>query len=107
MLYLDVKVVTSLLLLQAPFFSDEEETYSTPKADALFFPRENPRALVIRPTEQWPSKSEKSSPFKGSSAPIHENGEYYLAINFLMIYNQFNLQSLYCPFAQLTTNYYF
>ncbi|KAJ6727792.1 NUCLEOPORIN [Salix koriyanagi] len=30
---------------KVPFFSDEEETPSTPKADALFIPRENPRAL--------------------------------------------------------------
>ncbi|CAI9260193.1 unnamed protein product [Lactuca saligna] len=38
-------------------FSDDEETNSTPKADALFIPRENPRALVIRPLKQWPGKS--------------------------------------------------
>lgn len=61
---------------RVPFFSDDEETASTPKADALFLPRENPRSLVIRPAEQWPSKSsaEKAFPFKDAS-PIHENGK--------------------------------
>ncbi|KAE8649301.1 hypothetical protein Csa_014696 [Cucumis sativus] len=57
------------------FFSDDEETPSTPKADALFIPRENPRALVIRPTDQWPSKAnlDKSLPSKGTS--VRENGK--------------------------------
>lgn len=65
-----------LSLLQVPFFSDDEETAGTPKADALFLPRENPRALVIRPAEQWPSKSsaDKASAFKDTS-PMHENGK--------------------------------
>ncbi|XP_061983711.1 nuclear pore complex protein NUP98A isoform X3 [Populus nigra] len=59
---------------KVPFFSDEEETPSTPKADALFIPRENPRALVIRPMDQWPSRAsaEKASPLN-ASAPVHEN----------------------------------
>lgn len=56
---------------RVPFFSDEDETPSTPKADAVFVPRENPRALVIRPVDQWPSKSS----MKESSATVHENGE--------------------------------
>ncbi|XP_011038041.1 PREDICTED: nuclear pore complex protein NUP98A-like isoform X2 [Populus euphratica] len=62
---------------KVPFFSDEEETPSTPKADALFIPRENPRALVIRPMDQWPSReiAEKASPLN-ASAPVHENGEF-------------------------------
>lgn len=62
--------------LQVPFFSDDEETASTPKADALFLPRENPRALVIRPAEQWPLKSsaDKALAFKDTS-PVHENGK--------------------------------
>ncbi|CAK7357516.1 unnamed protein product [Dovyalis caffra] len=59
---------------KVPFFSDEEETPSTPKADALFIPRENPRALVIRPMDQWSSRAsaEKASPLN-ASAPVHEN----------------------------------
>ncbi|KAJ7015171.1 nuclear pore complex protein NUP98A-like isoform X4 [Populus alba x Populus x berolinensis] len=59
---------------KVPFFSDEEETPSTPKADALFIPRENPRALVIRPMDQWPSResAEKASPLN-ASAPVYEN----------------------------------
>ncbi|KAK6250875.1 hypothetical protein SCA6_004880 [Theobroma cacao] len=62
---------------KVPFFSDDEETPSTPKADAVFIPRENPRALVIRPTENWSSRAsaEKASPLKDASTPVHENGK--------------------------------
>ncbi|XP_010319418.2 nuclear pore complex protein NUP98A isoform X2 [Solanum lycopersicum] len=62
---------------KVPFFSDDDETPSTPKADALFVPRENPRALVIRPVDQWPSRGgvEKVSPSKHMSIPAHENGK--------------------------------
>ncbi|KAH1103503.1 hypothetical protein AAZX31_13G246800 [Glycine max] len=57
------------------FFSDDEDTPTTPKADALFIPRENPRALIICPMEQWPGKvSEKPSTFKDRSIPVNENG---------------------------------
>ncbi|KAG6688088.1 hypothetical protein I3843_11G106400 [Carya illinoinensis] len=64
---------------KVPFFSDDEETPSTPKADALFIPRENPRALVIRPMEQSPlrASAEKASPLKDISTPVHENGKIY------------------------------
>ncbi|OVA16590.1 Peptidase S59 [Macleaya cordata] len=60
---------------RVPFFSDDEESPSTPKADALFIPRENPRALVIRPTEQWTSRTtaEKSSLLRDTNTPVHEN----------------------------------
>jgi len=62
-------------LLQVPFFSDDEDTTTTPKADALFIPRENPRALIISPMEQWPAKaSEKAITFKDRSIPGNENG---------------------------------
>ncbi|KAJ3681305.1 hypothetical protein LUZ60_015794 [Juncus effusus] len=37
-----------------PYFADEDEVPSTPKADAFFIPRENPRSLIVRPIEQWP-----------------------------------------------------
>ncbi|KAA8536678.1 hypothetical protein F0562_029156 [Nyssa sinensis] len=59
---------------KVPFFSDDK-TPSTPKADALF-PRENPRALVIRPMEQWPKRAntEKMSPLVCESFQVHENG---------------------------------
>ncbi|KAJ7945107.1 Nuclear pore complex protein NUP98A [Quillaja saponaria] len=62
---------------KVPFFSDDENTQSTPKADALFIPRENPRALVIRPMEQWPLKAsvEKASPLKDSYTAKHKNVE--------------------------------
>ncbi|CAA3022457.1 nuclear pore complex NUP98A isoform X1 [Olea europaea subsp. europaea] len=61
---------------KVPFFSDDEEAPSTPKADALYIPRENPRALVIRPLEQWPSRAstERTTPSKPKST-VHENGK--------------------------------
>ncbi|ONM25681.1 Nuclear pore complex protein NUP98A [Zea mays] len=43
---------------KVPFFADDEESPATPKADAFFIPRENPRNLVIRPIEQWSSRRE-------------------------------------------------
>ncbi|XP_042407914.1 nuclear pore complex protein NUP98A-like isoform X1 [Zingiber officinale] len=57
-----------------PFFADDE-TPSTPKADALFIPRENPRALVIRPVEEWPPRStlEKGSISKYGTKSADEN----------------------------------
>ncbi|XP_062201968.1 nuclear pore complex protein NUP98A-like isoform X2 [Phragmites australis] len=42
---------------KVPFFADDEESPATPKADAFFIPRENPRSLIIRPIDQWPSRS--------------------------------------------------
>ncbi|KAM7481878.1 hypothetical protein LguiB_006461 [Lonicera macranthoides] len=53
---------------KVPFFSDELPT-------PAFIPRENPRALVIRPSERWPLKVnlEKISPLKCSS--IHASNE--------------------------------
>nr|XP_051180504.1 nuclear pore complex protein NUP98A-like isoform X4 [Lolium perenne] len=42
---------------KVPFFADDEESSVTPKADAFFIPRENPRSLIIRQTDQWPSRS--------------------------------------------------
>ncbi|XP_051120462.1 nuclear pore complex protein NUP98A [Andrographis paniculata] len=61
---------------KVPFFNDDGETPSNPKADALFVPRENPRALVIRPLDQWPSRSsvEKTKPM---GTPMHENGKVH------------------------------
>ncbi|ONK78817.1 uncharacterized protein A4U43_C02F22740 [Asparagus officinalis] len=65
-----------------PFFSDDESATATPKADALFIPRVNPRSLIIRPIEQWPlrpnaSKLPQDSPLNGNgkvsgepSAPV-------------------------------------
>lgn len=62
---------------QVPFFNDDEETPSTPKADALFIPRENPRALVIRPVEQLQPRMsiEKSTPSKYMSGATLEKGK--------------------------------
>ncbi|KAL0812975.1 hypothetical protein Bca101_069418 [Brassica carinata] len=59
-----------------PFFADDEEnSSSTPKADALFIPRENPRALVIRPVQQWSSRVKSTIPKDRPTAPPHENGK--------------------------------
>lgn len=68
-----------------PFFSEDDETPSTPKADALFVPRENPRALVIRPVDQWPSRGglEKISPSKQTSSPAHDNGRLWIVFYLL------------------------
>ncbi|XP_013657759.1 nuclear pore complex protein NUP98A [Brassica napus] len=61
---------------KVPFFTDDEETpSSTPKADALFIPRENPRALVIRPAQQWSSRGKSTIPKERPTAPVHENGK--------------------------------
>ncbi|KAL6582098.1 hypothetical protein OROMI_006112 [Orobanche minor] len=65
--------------LKVAFFNDDEETPSTPKADALFVPRENPRALVIRPLGQWHSRSGMAKTM-ANGTPVHENGccpKYY------------------------------
>lgn len=59
--------------IQVPFFSDDDEAPSTPKADALFVPRENPRALIIRPIDQWPKSS-----MKEACVLVHENGIEFL-----------------------------
>ncbi|GJX31429.1 nuclear pore complex protein NUP98A-like protein [Tanacetum coccineum] len=65
-------------LMQVSFFSDEEETTSRPKADALFIPRENLSALVIRPLETWPGNASAEKP-KGVSSPAQTNGKYVLS----------------------------
>lgn len=63
------------------FFSGEEENTSTPKADALFIPRENPRALVIRPVEQWYGKvSAEKLKEKNVSSPAQANGKISLLL---------------------------
>ncbi|PIA38974.1 hypothetical protein AQUCO_02700272v1 [Aquilegia coerulea] len=60
---------------KVPFYYDDEEAPSTPKADALFIPRENPRALVVCSSEKWPSRAsvEKPSPVKNTHDSVHGN----------------------------------
>lgn len=60
------------------FFSDDEKTPSTPKADAVFIPRENPRSLIIRPMDHRPSKAnlDESSPLKDTTKVPQENGKF-------------------------------
>ncbi|RID57304.1 hypothetical protein BRARA_F00687 [Brassica rapa] len=43
--------------------------------DALFIPRENPRALVIRPVQQWSSRVKSTIPKDRPIAPVQENGK--------------------------------
>ncbi|GAB4825977.1 hypothetical protein Ancab_008846 [Ancistrocladus abbreviatus] len=64
-------------VLKVPFFTDGDEEPSNPKADALFIPRENPRALIIRQVEQWPLKAnlDRSPPLNGRASSVHENGK--------------------------------
>lgn len=65
--------------MQVPFFSDDEEAPSTPKADALFIPRENPRTLIIHPIEQWPSRNRMDKQIipKDKPIPTNENGNIW------------------------------
>ncbi|KAJ0963340.1 hypothetical protein J5N97_028462 [Dioscorea zingiberensis] len=60
--------------LKVPFIMDDEETPSTPKANALFIPRENPRALVIRPIELWPARTiaERENVLKDSASQVNK-----------------------------------
>lgn len=67
------------MFVQVPFFSDEEENSSTPKADAFFIPRENPRALFIRPVERVKSERPKDSP-----TPLQENGKLTFLLAYLL-----------------------
>ncbi|XP_008800301.2 nuclear pore complex protein NUP98A-like isoform X2 [Phoenix dactylifera] len=61
---------------RVPFFRDDEEASTTPKADAFVIPRENPRALVIHPVEQRPSRSTTDKQFgqKITHTSANENG---------------------------------
>lgn len=62
--------------MQVPFFVDDEETPSTPKADALFIPRENPRSLVIRPTEHFPLGASAAKTSLKNTSHVPENGKF-------------------------------
>lgn len=66
----------SQLSFQVPFFMDEEN-FNTPKADASFTPRENPRALFIRSF-----KKETAAPLKDETTPLQENGKLCLLRSF-------------------------
>ncbi|KAJ8623596.1 hypothetical protein MRB53_032125 [Persea americana] len=63
------------IILKRTVQSDEEESPSTPKADSFFIPKENPRALIIRPMEQWSPRTsaEKQSLLKDMPSPVHGN----------------------------------
>ncbi|KAI8021148.1 Nuclear pore complex protein NUP98A [Camellia lanceoleosa] len=52
---------------KVPFFRNDEEMTTTPKTDALFVPRENPRATVMANTEKRSSLV--------ASLHVHKNGK--------------------------------
>lgn len=72
--------------VQVPFFSDDEEASTTPKADAFIIPRENPRALVVRPVEQWPSRSmtDKQFGLKMTPTSANENGKIWFCVAYVI-----------------------
>ncbi len=60
------------------FFSDADEVLITPKADLMFIPRENPRALFIRQPDQTsltPRTSNSTTDVRDIAMPVQGNGE--------------------------------
>ncbi|CAM6018772.1 unnamed protein product [Sphagnum balticum] len=60
------------------FFSDADEVLTTPKADLMFIPRENPRALFIRQPDQTsltPRTSNSTTDVRDIAMPVQGNGE--------------------------------
>ncbi|CAM6065991.1 unnamed protein product [Sphagnum tenellum] len=60
------------------FFSDADEVLTTPKADLMFIPRENPRALFIRQPDQTsltPRTSKSTTDVRDIAMPVQGNGE--------------------------------
>jgi len=66
--------------MQVSFFSDGEEAPSTPKADVMFVPRENPRSLFIRQPEPSPITAGKSAPdVREIATPVQKDGMLLIA----------------------------
>ncbi len=64
--------------LQVSFFSDGDEVLTTPKADLMFIPRENPCALFIRQPDQTsltPRTSKSTTDVRDIAMPVQGNGE--------------------------------
>lgn len=63
--------------IQVPFFSNNEGLPPAAKGGGVFFRRENPRALVVLPAEQWPQRfdTEKMSQLVHASLHVYKNGE--------------------------------
>jgi len=60
------------------FFSDADEVLTTPKADLMFIPQENPRALFIRQSDQTsltPRTSKSTTDVRDIAMPVQGNGE--------------------------------
>ncbi|KAF7142774.1 hypothetical protein RHSIM_Rhsim05G0125200 [Rhododendron simsii] len=58
---------------KVPFFSDNEGLPPAAKGGALFFRRENPRALVVLPAEQWPQRFDTEK-MVHASLHVYKNG---------------------------------
>ncbi|KAL8162157.1 hypothetical protein V2J09_013646 [Rumex salicifolius] len=63
--------------IKLPARNEDENMSSTPKADAVFIPRENPRALIIQQKDRLPTKvdSDRSFALNGINYSRHENGK--------------------------------
>ncbi|CAK9154997.1 unnamed protein product [Ilex paraguariensis] len=61
---------------KVPFFSSDEETFSTSRGNALLVPRENPRAFILRSSEQWllRANAEQLPTLNHQSYHVYENG---------------------------------
>jgi nuclear pore complex protein Nup98-Nup96 len=60
------------------FFSDADEVLTTPKADLMFIPRENPHALFICQPDQsslTPRTSKSTTDVRDIAMPVQGNGE--------------------------------
>eukprot|EP00249_Psilotum_nudum_P023544 c28918_g1_i2 orf=482-3577(-) len=65
------------------FFSDSEETSNIPKADALFVPRENPRALFIRQPDRLPiTHANANLNAEEVATPVKRDGKQIIAEQF-------------------------
>lgn len=58
------------------FFSDGDEAPSTPKADVMFVPRENPRSLFIRQEQPplTPSAAMNAPDTREVATPVQNDG---------------------------------
>ena len=65
--------------MQVSFFSDGDEAPSTPRADVMFVPRENPRSLFIRQPEAPPATppaANRAADMREMATPIQHDGEF-------------------------------
>lgn len=62
---------------KVPFFMDDEGLSAAPKSNIQFVPRENPRLVFNRPSEQWTSRigTEGKAEKKGSNNSADKDGK--------------------------------